>query len=139
MEPPVFILRGYDLADALDELCLQRLRYLLKDDFIVEVMEEDVHPADIKEVKDALALVIKYLDWSSTDLDGRGYVEWYDEEPEFDKNKKISVSLDMYHTFVIITALHRMKKIYSTDARWMARMNFQMPLMILVKLFAKNS
>lgn len=110
MEPPVFILRGYDLADALDELCLQRLRYLLKDDFIVEVMEEDVHPADIKEVKDALALVIKYLDWSSPDLDGRGYVEWYDEEPEFDKNKKISVSLDMYHTFVIITALHRMKR-----------------------------
>ena len=48
MEPPVFILRGYDLDDALDELCLQRLRYLLKDDFIVEVMEEDVHPADIK-------------------------------------------------------------------------------------------
>ncbi len=110
MEPPVFILRGYDLDDALDELCLQRLRYLLKDDFIVEVMEEDVHPADIKEVKDALALVIKYLDWSAPDLDGRGYVEWYDKEPEFDKNKKISVSLDMYHMFVIITALHRMKR-----------------------------
>jgi len=110
MEPPVFILRGYDLADALDELCLQRLRYLLKDDFIVEVMEEDVHPADIKEVKDAFALVIKYLDWSAPDLDGRGYVEWYDKESGVDKNKGLSVSLDIYQMFFIINALHRMKR-----------------------------
>lgn len=110
MNEPMFVLRGYDLGEALDDLCLQRLRYLLKDDFIVEVLEEEVAPSDIKEVKDAVALVIKYLDWSAPDLDGRGYVEWYDEEPEFDKNKKISVSLDMYHMFVIIRALHRMEK-----------------------------
>jgi hypothetical protein len=110
MEPPVFVLRGYDLDDALDELCLQRLRYLLKDDFIVEVMEEDVHPADIKEVKDAFALVIKYLDWSAPDLDGRGYVEWYDKESGVDKNKALSVSLDIYQMFFIINALHRMKR-----------------------------
>jgi hypothetical protein len=110
MSEQVFVLRGFDLGEAVEDLCLQRLRYLLKDDFIVEVLQEEVHPNDIKEVKDAVALVIKYLDWAAPDFDGRGYVEWYDKEPEVDVNKSLSVSLDMYHMFVITTALHRMKR-----------------------------
>jgi len=110
MEPPFFILRGHDLDDALDDLCLQRLRYLLEDDFITEVMQEDVDPSDIREVKDAVALVIKYFDWSAPDFDGRGYVEWYEKSAENDKHKKLSVKLDIYHTHVIIQALQRMKK-----------------------------
>jgi len=105
-----YILKGGDVSEAVDELCLQKLREYLKDDFIVDVMCEDVHPNDIQEVVDAIKLVIKFLRWSKAYHDADKIEEWHDVGPETDKNKKLSVKLDIYHTHVIIQALQRMKK-----------------------------
>lgn len=105
-----YILKGGDVSEAVDELCLQKLREYLKDDFIVDVMCEDVHPDDIQEVVDAIKLVIKFLRWSKAYHDADKIDEWHDVGPETDKNRKTSVKLDMYHTYVIIEALQRMRK-----------------------------
>lgn len=105
-----YILKGGDVSEAVDELCLQKLTEYLKDDFIVDVMCEDVHPDDIQEVVDAVKLVIKFLRWSKAYHDADKIDEWHDVGPETDKNRKTSVKLDMYHTYVIIEALQRMRK-----------------------------
>jgi len=105
-----YILKGGEVSEAIDELCFQRLKEYLKDDFIVDVMCEDVHPNDIQEVAEAMNLVVKFLRWTKAYNDVDKIDEWYEKGAETDKNKKISVSLDMYHMSVIITALQRMKK-----------------------------
>ena len=73
-----YILKGGDVSEAVDELCLQKLREYLKDDFIVDVMCEDVHPNDIQEVVDAIKLVIKFLRWSKAYHDVDKIEEWYE-------------------------------------------------------------
>lgn len=105
-----YILKGGDVSEAVDELCLQKLTEYLKDDFIVDVMCEDVHSDDIQEVVDAVKLVIKFLRWSKAYHDADKIDEWHDVGPETDKNRKTSVKLDMYHTYVIIEALQRLTK-----------------------------
>lgn len=105
-----YILKGGDVSEAIDELCFQRLKEYLKDDFIVDVMCEDVHPNDIQEVAEAVNLVVKFLRWTKAYDDVDKIDEWYEKGAETDKNKKLSVSLDIYHMFFIIKALQRMKK-----------------------------
>jgi len=105
-----YILKGGEVSEAIDELCFQRLKEYLKDDFIVDVMCEDVHPNDIQEVAEAMNLVVKFLRWTKAYNDVDKIDEWYEKGAETDKNKKLSVSLDMYHMFCIIKALQRMEK-----------------------------
>ena len=105
-----YILKGGEVSEAVDELCLQKLQEYLKDDFIVDVMCEDVHPSDIQEVVDAIKLIIKFLRWTKAYHDVDKIDEWYEKGAGSDKNKKLSVSLDMYHMFCIIKALKRMER-----------------------------
>ena len=76
----LFVIKNEMAGDVVDELCVQALQKLLKDNFLEEMLWESIDPDDIAKISDAVKLTLKLFCYISSDLHEYHIENWYEND-----------------------------------------------------------
>ena len=76
----LFVIKNEMAGDVVDELCVQNLQKLLKDNFLEEMLWESIDPDDIAKISDAVKLTLKLFRYISSNLHEYHIEDWYEND-----------------------------------------------------------
>lgn len=75
-----FVIKNEMAGEVVNELCVQALEKLLKDNFLEEMLEESIHPDDIAKISEAVKLTLKMFRYTSSNLHEYHIEDWYEND-----------------------------------------------------------
>ena len=75
-----FVIKNEMAGEVVNELCVQALEKLLKDNFIKGMLDEDIAPDEILRITEAVKLTLKLFRYISSDLHEYHIEDWYEND-----------------------------------------------------------